>query len=221
MICKKCGREYEDDMLKCLWCDTPNNNHIAPEKPETINASDVLDTFHNLPSQVILNQLDKDEREITKSEEHQKKIERHPAGNFMWSAAILGAGGLSALLIPFYVAFFHRDELRKNGKTQKFIFTYFSAVFAFVVALNLISRELLKIPSTGNVNEILKVIVNDGAPVIYYLICGYTSAFLLKNLTPDYDISKYKSISKSAVIYSIPVMVISAILSPVILQSIS
>lgn len=92
MICKKCGREYEDDMLKCLWCDTPNENHIPLEKPETINASDVLDTFHNLPGQVILNQLDKDEREITKSEEHQKNIETHPAGNFMWCAAILGAG---------------------------------------------------------------------------------------------------------------------------------
>ena len=220
MICKKCGSKYANDMLKCLWCDTPNNNHVAPEKTETINASNVLDTFHNLPGQVILNQLDKDEREITKSEEHQKNIEKHPAGNFMWCAAILGAGGLSALLIPFYVAFFHRNELNKRGKTQKFIFTYFSAVFALVVVLNLISRELLKIPSTGDVNEILKVIVNDGVPVIYYIICGYTSAFLLKNLTPGYDVSEYKVISKSSVIYSIPVMMISIMLSPVILQSI-
>lgn len=221
MICKKCGREYEDDMLKCLWCDTPNNNHIAPEKPETINASDVLDTIHNLPSQVILNQLDKDETEIIKSKEHQKKIERHPAGNFMWSAAILGAGGLSALLIPFYVAFFHRNELRKNGKIKKIILTYFSAISAFVVVLNLVSRELLKVPLTGEANEIFKMVVENGQSVIYYLICGYTSAFLLKNLTPDYDISKYKSISKSAVIFSIPIMMISIMLSPVIIQSIS
>lgn len=221
MICKKCGGEYEDDMLKCLWCDAPNENHAAPEKLELIHVSEILDTINDYPAQVIINKLDKDEREIVKSEEHQKKIETHPAGNFMWCAAILGAGGLSALLIPFYVAFFHRDELHKRGKTQKFIFTYFSAVFAFVVALNLISRELLKIPSTGNVNEILKVIVNDGVPVIYYIICGYTSAFLLKNLTPGYDVSEYKVISKSSVIYSIPVMMISAILSPVILQSIS
>lgn len=26
MICKKCGREYEDDMPKCLWCDAPNES---------------------------------------------------------------------------------------------------------------------------------------------------------------------------------------------------
>ena len=25
MICKKCGREYDDDMPKCLWCDAPND----------------------------------------------------------------------------------------------------------------------------------------------------------------------------------------------------
>lgn len=30
MICKKCGREYEDDMLKCLWCDTPNESPVRP-----------------------------------------------------------------------------------------------------------------------------------------------------------------------------------------------
>jgi len=25
MICKKCGREYDDDMPKCLWCSAPND----------------------------------------------------------------------------------------------------------------------------------------------------------------------------------------------------
>ena len=30
MICKKCGREYEDDMPKCLWCDAPNENPVRP-----------------------------------------------------------------------------------------------------------------------------------------------------------------------------------------------
>lgn len=30
MICKKCGRVYEDDMPKCLWCDAPNENKASP-----------------------------------------------------------------------------------------------------------------------------------------------------------------------------------------------
>ena len=28
MICKKCGRKYDDDMPKCLWCDTPNDSKV-------------------------------------------------------------------------------------------------------------------------------------------------------------------------------------------------
>lgn len=28
MICKKCGREYNDDMPKCLWCDAPNDSKV-------------------------------------------------------------------------------------------------------------------------------------------------------------------------------------------------
>lgn len=39
MICKKCGREYEDDMPKCLWCDTPNDN-FAPNNNEISNSPD-------------------------------------------------------------------------------------------------------------------------------------------------------------------------------------
>lgn len=34
MICKKCGREYEDDMPKCLWCDEPNDG--SNEQAESI-----------------------------------------------------------------------------------------------------------------------------------------------------------------------------------------
>jgi hypothetical protein len=30
MICKKCGREYEDDMPKCLWCDAPRDEDYTP-----------------------------------------------------------------------------------------------------------------------------------------------------------------------------------------------
>jgi hypothetical protein len=35
MICKKCGREYEDDMPKCLWCDTPNDSLTQQEEGNT------------------------------------------------------------------------------------------------------------------------------------------------------------------------------------------
>ena len=34
MICHKCGKEYEDDMPKCLWCDAPNEEAAAPGTTE-------------------------------------------------------------------------------------------------------------------------------------------------------------------------------------------
>ena len=27
IVCKKCGEKYEDDMPRCLWCDSPNPEH--------------------------------------------------------------------------------------------------------------------------------------------------------------------------------------------------
>lgn len=32
MICKKCGKEYEDDMPCCLWCDAPTKNITTSQK---------------------------------------------------------------------------------------------------------------------------------------------------------------------------------------------
>jgi len=39
MICKKCGREYDDDMPKCLWCDAPNEDYVSPSEIYTNNAA--------------------------------------------------------------------------------------------------------------------------------------------------------------------------------------
>ena len=79
-------------MLNCLWCDAPNDQHVAPEAPETIDLASALDVQKNIDT-IILRRIDKDIA-APDSEEVQKKIDKHPAGNFMWCAAILGTGGL-------------------------------------------------------------------------------------------------------------------------------
>ncbi|MBQ2560070.1 MAG: hypothetical protein II565_05750, partial [Fibrobacter sp.] len=43
MICKKCGREYEDDMPKCLWCDAPNDNKVDPSATNPADGTDPED----------------------------------------------------------------------------------------------------------------------------------------------------------------------------------
>lgn len=40
MICEKCGRKFDDDMPKCLWCDAPNQKYAdTPEKSVRDNRS--------------------------------------------------------------------------------------------------------------------------------------------------------------------------------------
>ena len=70
MICKKCGREYEDDMPTCLWCDAPNDGQPLP-------ASDVPTPEQPLPTS--------------------NKPQKASTG-FFWSALLLGHGGLHCFL---------------------------------------------------------------------------------------------------------------------------
>ena len=44
MICKKCGREYEDDMPKCLWCDAPNDSKVNSSGTNPADGTDPEET---------------------------------------------------------------------------------------------------------------------------------------------------------------------------------
>ena len=46
MICKKCGREYDDDMPKCLWCDAPNDSKV---NSSTANPADKIEPEEAAP----------------------------------------------------------------------------------------------------------------------------------------------------------------------------
>ena len=219
MICKKCGREYPDDMLNCLWCDAPNEQHVAPEAPEKIDLSNVLDVQKNIDT-IILHRIGKDSTasESEGTEDVEKKVDKHPAGNFMWCAAILGMGGLlSALFAPFYIYFFHRIEIRKNHSIGKFTSAYISSIIALKVIVNGLAKITRKILEIHFFREDFVALINfaldTGLLLIHFLLCGYVAAFIIKRLTPDYEPSEYKVTSASATIYSIPVMIVMSLLS--------
>ncbi|MBQ3720183.1 MAG: hypothetical protein II850_04215 [Fibrobacter sp.] len=46
MICKKCGREYDDDMPKCLWCDAPNDSKVNSSGTNPADGTDPEETVH-------------------------------------------------------------------------------------------------------------------------------------------------------------------------------
>lgn len=130
MICKKCGREYEDDMPKCLWCDAPNDHHVPPEALPREDLSEESDILAQIDAEII-KQMDKASIKRDTSEETEKKVAKHPAGNFMWCAAIFGAGGLfSAIFGALHIAFFHRKEIGKSHALKKFISAYISCISA-------------------------------------------------------------------------------------------
>ena len=55
MICKKCGREYEDDMPKCLWCDAPNESLTDSTAANSATAQPELfcDTYKDSPEKLV------------------------------------------------------------------------------------------------------------------------------------------------------------------------
>ena len=211
MICKKCGREYADDMFQCLWCDAPNEHHVPPETPETVDISEVLDVQQRVDD-IILSRLPEDAREL--DEEGEEKVAKHPAGAFMWCAAILGAGYYAIFLVPLYVALFHRKELLKKCCMMKFIGAYVSSIAVFSVLMNALDLKKLidKLPLHGNSATILQAFATLGQALICLLLCGYTSAFIMKRLTPDYDAEEYKKRSRAATLFAIPVMILSCFL---------
>ena len=216
MICKKCGQEYPDDMLNCLWCDAPNDQHVAPEAPETIDLASTLDVQKNIDA-IILRRIDKDIA-APDSEEVQKKIDKHPDGNFMWCAAILGTGGLfSVLFAPFYIYFFHRIEIRKNHSIGKFTSACLSSTIALKVLVNGLAKIARKISEIHffreNIASLINFCIDAGQILLHFLVCGYVAAFIIKRVTPDYDKSEYKVTSASATIYSIPVMIVLSMAS--------
>ena len=46
MICKKCGRKYNDDMPKCLWCDAPNEGPDETPETEPLTSVEQLSAFN-------------------------------------------------------------------------------------------------------------------------------------------------------------------------------
>ena len=217
MICKKCGREYADDMLNCLWCDAPNEHHTPPEVPETVDFSDVLDVQQRI-DEIILSKLPEENRGL--DEESEKKISKHPAGNFMWCAAILATSSGSIFLVPFYVAFFHRKEIQKSGSIFKFTSVYIAAIGCLLVLLKAFypKRILEQLPLRADFAARVQHFYSIGVDLIYLVLCGYTSAFIIKRLTPDYNAEAYAKCSKAATLFAIPTVIVVTIIIEIALK---
>ena len=93
MICKKCGREYEDDMSSCLWCNAPNEEQPNFKKSQPVEGSP--------------------QKEIVSPETTEGSNNR-VAGLFMWSCMIFNFTGFGYIYVSIIHTLLHYKELHKG-----------------------------------------------------------------------------------------------------------
>lgn len=192
MICHKCGKEYEDDMPNCLWCDAPNLQHPANKGKQ----------FTEAPAQSI--STEPAETEAT---------EAHPAGLFMWSAAIFAACNLGYLYIAILITFFHKKALQENKALGRFfvgmLIASIGLYFITAPVISVISTSLLKINELNGGHSSSTILLALSA--LYPIAQGFIGAKLLKFYTPDYKPEDYRKKSIVGVITAIVLFIICAL----------
>ena len=94
------------------------------------------------------------------------------------------------------------------GKISAIIGIAALAGVGFYVGKKLIEKR----PLHGNSASILQAFTTLGQALVYLLLCGYTSAFIMKRLAPDYSAEDYAKCSKAATLFAVPAMILSCIL---------
>ena len=204
MICKKCGREYEDDMTNCIWCDAVNDEHPdfkknpPPESPKAPEAPSVSAPQNNSA----------------------EEDSRTPAGLFMWSSFIFGLSSFGYIYVAIIQTLLHNKVLRETKSTLSFFLKLFIANLAlFFLTLpvtNVITSIASKHPQlSDSTKELVPLLVAIG----YAAAQGFICAKIINTHVPDYDVKTYRKKEKIAIGIAIIVFIISAIVISVCKKS--
>ena len=196
MICKKCGREYEDDMTNCIWCDAVNDEHPdfkknpPPESPKAPEAPSVSAPQNN----------------------NAEEDSRTPAGLFMWSSFIFGLSGLGCIFVAIIQTLLHNKVLRETKSTLSFFLKLFVANLALYFLTLPVTTVITDIASkhpqlSDSTKELIPLLVSIG----YATAQGFICAKIINTHVPDYDVKTYRKKEKIAIGIAIIVFIISAI----------
>ena len=196
MICKKCGREYEDDMTNCLWCDAVNEEHPdfkknpPPESPKAPEAPSVSAPQDNSA----------------------EEDSRTPAGLFMWSSFIFGLSGFGYIYVAIIQTLLHNKVLRETKSTLSFFLKLFVANLALYFLTLPVTTVITDIASkhpqlSDSTKELIPLLVSIG----YATAQGFICAKIINTHVPDYDVKTYHKKEKIAIGIAIIVFIISAI----------
>lgn len=204
MICKKCGREYEDDMTNCLWCDAVNEEHPDFKKnipPESPKAPEVTSVF-------------------TPQDNSSEEDNRNPAGLFMWSSFIFGLSGLGYIFVAIIQTFLHHKVLQETKSSLSFFLKLFVANLALYFLTLPVTIVITDIASkhpqlSDSTKELIPLLVSIG----YATAQGFISAKIINAHIPDYDVKTYRKKEHIAIGIAIIVFIISAIVIAVCKKS--
>ena len=158
MICKKCGREFSDDMPKCLWCSAPNEGYDKEDVPQDWGVEN-----------------DEDDPDALGGD-------KHPAGNFMWSAALGG---------PIFSTLVHYKKLRGPR---------FFVVLVIINVLIKVGKRFLDNCVDWSEYSLLALPVCVGVWLIHICVMGKAGAWQLKIDAPTYNVHDYHRREKWGVI---------------------
>ena len=203
MICKKCGREYEDDMPRCLWCDAVNEEH-----PDFKNAPPPDST--KAPETNI----------VSAPQESSEEEDNKPAGLFMWSAFIFGLSGLGYIFIALIQTLLHRKVLQENKSSLSFFLKLFIAILALYLLTFPVTSVITDIASkhpqlSDSTKKLIPIVVAIG----YATAQGFICAKIVNTHIPDYDVKTYLKKERIAIGIAFVVFIIYGIIFAVCKQS--
>lgn len=158
MICKKCGREFPDDMPSCLWCGAPNDGYDKDAVPPDWGDESDDDDLDALGG------------------------DRHPAGNFMWSAALGG---------PIFSTIVHYRKLKSLRFFLELALVNVAIKFLFRVLDN--SIDWSEIPLLA-----LPAVICSW--LVHVCVMGKLGAWRIKAHVPKYNVDDFRHREKIGVI---------------------
>ncbi|MBQ2561657.1 MAG: hypothetical protein II565_13920 [Fibrobacter sp.] len=182
MICKKCGKEYEDDMPSCLWCDAPNEEHPNFTKRQPLEEHAKTE---DVPPET--------------AEPSNNRV----AGSFMWSCMIFNCSGFGYIYVSIIQTLLHYKELHKGKVALRFFIGMLLANLALYFITLPVINVLVKATNS--------TLVNLGIGLAYAIVQGVIGAKLVNFYAPNYDKSEYRKKEHIAIAIAIVVFIITVI----------
>ena len=238
MICHKCGKEYEDDMPRCLWCDAPNPEHPlnrakvdAPSKAATAQAP----TSPNVVDKPVAEQPIAPSAIEPTTSRAPTAAEPSPTPSETASAQAPASPNIAAIESEQDQDTAIEQQFRQKGflwsvvlagvlvswlchhkylkKTDRFSTKFFLPLFGIQCGFRYLAYMLSKIDFSGigSPGLFLQGIFIVVVCLLYWFFIGKLGFALLKKAVPNYDPAAFKKRERVGIVIGIPIFALDFI----------